>query len=200
MIIMEATRLDRFDQIVEMGKKGQVALNEYWKDFSLFYYFEYWLMVAFLIVPIIYILFKIDKKKIFEIGFYGYSVHMIFGYVDLFGRNMGFWNYPIPVIPVLPGISLDSSFVPVTFMLVYQWTLNRKKNYYLYAILTSLVLSFGLKPVLVKLAVFRMYGNINYFHLLICYLIVIFSAKFLTDLFLWLKRKYGHYAGDVRDA
>ena len=41
MEFMEATRLERFDKIVEMGKEGQVALNEYWKDFSLFYSFEY---------------------------------------------------------------------------------------------------------------------------------------------------------------
>ena len=197
---MEATRLERFDKIVEMGKEGQVALNEYWKDFSLYYSFEYWLMAVLLIAPIIYVLFKIDKNKTFEIGFYGYSVHVVFGYIDLYGRNMGFWNYPIPVIPVLPGISIDSSFVPVIFMLVYQWTLKHKKNYYLYAFITSLVLSYAFKPILVMLGVFRLYGNVKYFHLLICYIIVIFVSKFLTNIFLWLKRKYANSTGEINGA
>jgi hypothetical protein len=190
MINLENDRLSRFDKIVEMGKEGQKALNEYWWDFSLYTSFEYWLMVLFLVVPLILLLFKINKNKLFQILFYGYSIHMSFGYLDLYGRNMGYWNYPFPVIPVLPGISLDSSLIPIIFIFVYQSSLTSNKKYYMYATITSVILSFVFKPMLVGLRLFRMYGSINYFHLFISYVAVFIFAKVITDIFLWIKKRY----------
>jgi hypothetical protein len=188
---MAPNRLDQFDKIVKMNKEHK-ALFDYWADYALYTSFEYWLMVSFLIVPLIYLFFKIDKSKIFFMGFYGYSIHIFFSYIDLFGKNLGLWNYPFPVIPIIPGISIDSSLIPVTFMLVYQWTLNYKKNYYVYTIITAAILSFIFKPLLVALGLFKMYGNINYFHLFVCYLIVIILAKFITNVFLWTERRYNN--------
>ncbi|WP_102261023.1 hypothetical protein [Mesobacillus jeotgali] len=188
---MENERLSRFDKIVEMGKEGQKALNEYWWDFSLYTSFEYWLMVLFLVVPLIILLLKINKNKLFQILFYGYSIHMPFGYIDLYGRNMGYWNYPFPVIPVLPGISLDSSLIPIIFIFVYQSSMTSNKKYYMYATITSVILSFVFKPMLVGLGLFKMYGSINYFHLFISYVFVFIFAKVITDFFLWIKKRYG---------
>lgn len=91
---------------------------------------------------------------------------------------------------MLPGLTLDSSFVPVTFMLVYQWTINREKNYYLYMIITSAVMAFIFKPVLVGIGLMRLYGNTNYIYLFAGYLIVITIAKFITSVFLWTEAKY----------
>lgn len=186
---MEKVRLSRFDEIVEIGKEGQKALNQYWLDYSLYTSFEYWLMVLFLIAPLVILIFKINKEKLFQILFYAYSIHMSFGYHDLYGRNMGYWNYPFPVIPVLPGISLDSSLIPVTFIFVYQSTLNSNKKYYLYATITAVFLSFVFKPMLVGLGLFRMYGSINYYHLFLSYVSVFIFAKLVTDLFIWIKKK-----------
>lgn len=187
---MENERLSRFDKIVEMGKEGQKALNEYWWDFSLYTSFEYWLMVLFLVIPLIILLLKINKNKLFQILFYGYSIHMPFGYIDLYGRNMGYWNYPFPVIPVLPGISLDSSLIPIIFIFVYQSSMTSNKKYYMYATITSVILSFVFKPMLVGLGLFKMYGSINYFHLFISYVFVFIFAKVITDFFLWIKKRY----------
>nr|WP_263326259.1 hypothetical protein [Neobacillus sp. Marseille-Q6967] len=186
---MANDQMEKFDKIVKMGNKSTDALNGYWIDFALYSSFEYWMMVAFLIVPLLILFFKIDKNKIFLIGFYGYSVHVIFAYVDTFGKHSGYWNYPFPVIPVLPGLAIDSSLVPVAFMLVYQWTLNNK-SYYLYSIAMAGIFSFILKPFLVELGLFRMYENKNYLHIFIGYLFVLFTAKFITNVFLWTQKKY----------
>ncbi|WP_249745538.1 hypothetical protein [Mesobacillus boroniphilus] len=51
MINLKNDRLSRFDKIVEMGKEGQKALNEYWLDYALYTSFEYWLMVLLLLAP-----------------------------------------------------------------------------------------------------------------------------------------------------
>ena len=187
---MEKERLSRFDEIVKMGKEGQEALNQYWLDYALYSSFEYWLMVSFLGFPLIFLILKINKEKLFQILFFGYSVHICFGYEDLFGRNMGFWNYPIPVIPSLPGISLDSSLIPVIFIFVYQSTLNSNKKYYLYGTITAVILAFAFKPMLVGLGLFRMYGSISYYHLFFSYVSVFIFAKLMTDLFIWIKKWY----------
>ena len=188
---MEDSRLERFDKIVKMGEEGQKALNEYWMDYALYTTFEYWFMVVLLVVPFVFLFMKINKNKLFQILFYGYSIHMCFGYQDLYGRNLGYWNYPFPVIPVLPGIILDSSLIPIIFIFVYQSTLNSNKKYYLYSITTALILSFVFKPMLVRLGLFRMYGSISYFHLFLSYLSVLIFAKLVTDLFIWIKKRYG---------
>jgi hypothetical protein len=189
---VDGRRIKEFDKIVKMGKEGQEALNNYWLDYALYTSLEYWLMVTLLIAPLIVLFFKIDKSKIFFIGFFGYSIHMIFGYIDLLSRNLGLLNYPFPVIPMLPGISIDSSFVPVTFMLVYQWTLNHQKNYYIYMVLTSAILAFVFKPLLIGLGLFKLYGNTNYYYLFVSYLIVIVMAKFITNVFLWMEKKFNN--------
>jgi hypothetical protein len=189
MITLENDRLARFDKIVEMGSEGHRALIEYWRDFSLYASFEYWLMVLILVAPLVILLLKVNKNKLFQILFYGYSIHAAFGYQDLFGRNMGYWNFPFPVIPALPGISLDSSLIPVIFIFIYQNTLNSNKKYYMYGTIASLILSFVFKPALVGLGLFRMYGSINYIHLFISYVSVFIFAKLITDFFLWLKKR-----------
>ncbi|MCM3708493.1 MULTISPECIES: hypothetical protein [Cytobacillus] len=191
---MEENRIKDFDHIVKMGTEGQKALNVYWMEHSIYTSFEYWFMVMLFIIPLIVLFFKIDKSKLFFMGFYGYSIHMLFGYIDLFNKNYGFVNYPFPMIPMLPGLSLDSSFVPVIFMLVYQWTLKHKKNYYVYTALTSAVLAFIFKPLLIGLGLFRIYGNKNSLYLFVCYLIVVILAKVIMDVFLWAERKFNNHS------
>jgi hypothetical protein len=146
------------------------------------------MLVSLLLVPLILLVFKIDKSKVFLVVFFGYSVHVFSFYINLIGVNMGIWNYPIQVVSWLPSLSFDSSLVPVTFMLVYQWTLNNKKNYFIFALITSIVFSFIIEPIFVNMDLFKLYGNINYLHRLIGYVILSFNAKFITDLFLKLQR------------
>lgn len=190
MIILSDSRIEKFDKTVKMKNEATDALTDYWHEFLLYFSLEYWMMITILFVPLIVLFFRIDKNKIFLIGFYGYSVHVVFAYIDIFGQNNGRWNYPFPILPVLPGLAIDSSLVPITYMLIYQWTLNNHKNYYVYSIIAALIFCFIFKPLLVALGLFKMYGNTNYLHLFIGYLIVLLAAKFITNVFLWTQKKY----------
>lgn len=179
-----------FDKTVRLNEEAHHALISYWKDNEIYLSLEFWMMCTIFVVPLIILFFKIDRSKLFLMGFYGYSVHMLFAYTDAFGRNMGFWNYPFPIFPVIPGIALDSSLVPVIFILVYQYTLNHKKNYYVYTIIAAAIFSFGFKPLLVGMGMFKMYGGINYLHLFISFIPVIILAKVIVDVFLWMEKSY----------
>jgi hypothetical protein len=148
------------------------------------------MVVALFIAPLIVLFFKIDKNKIFHIGFYGFCVHMLAFYIDTFAREMGFWNHPFPLIPWIPGFAIDSSIIPVTFMLVYQWTLNHNKNYYIFSGITALIFAFLMNPIFVSMDLLRIYGKTNYLHVFLGYVLVIVGAKFITNVFLWTERKY----------
>ena len=190
MIKLSDPRIIQFDKAVKLRKESTDAFLDYWRDHALYTSLEYWIMVAILIVPLIFLVFKIDKSKMFLIGFYGYSIHMLAAYIDLFAINGGKWNYPFPLLPSLPSLSIDTSIVPVTFMLVYQWTLNHKKNFYVFSLLTAVFFSFIFKPILAELGMFRMYGNMNYFYLLIIYIFGFLTARLITNVFIWLQKKY----------
>ncbi|MGM0878333.1 MAG: CBO0543 family protein, partial [Bacillota bacterium] len=134
--------------------------------------------------------FFIDRKKIFLIGFYGFNIHVWFGYIDTWGNNQGLWGYPYKLIPFIPGsLSLDAALIPVLFMLVYQWTLNHKKNYYIYTLGVALFLSFVLKPLLVMHNLFVLHKWVNYFYLFIAYCFIFLFSKLITNIFIIMQKK-----------
>jgi hypothetical protein len=190
MINLSDERIEKFDKTVEMGRESRIALLEYWKEYSIYTSFEYWMMVALLIFPLIVLYFKIDKKRLFFYGFYGFSFHVIFAYVDMSGKMLGLWNYPFPIYPLIPGLALDTSLVPVIFMLVYQYTFNHNKNYYVYTIIAAAIFSFILKPIIVEIGLFKMYRGTSYIHLFLSFFIPIIGAKLITNVFLWVDKKY----------
>jgi hypothetical protein len=192
VITLNDTRIEQFDKIVKTIGKGYRELNDYWLEWSLYTTFEYWLMVLLCIGSLVFVLIKIDKNKIFLVGFYGYSIHMTVGYLDMLGRNLGFWNFPFPLIPALPGLVLDSCIVPVTFMMVYQWTLNHNKNFYLYSFLTAIFFGFFFKPSMKAMGLLKLYGNANYFYVFLVYVATFLISRFLTNVFLWLQKNYSN--------
>jgi hypothetical protein len=105
---------------------------EYWKEYSSFNDWELWAVILILIVPLILLYFKIDQSKILLLGFYGLNFHIWFAYTNSIGIRLGLWEYPYELLPVLPSFALDASFVPVMYILLYQWTLNHQKNFYFY--------------------------------------------------------------------
>ncbi len=191
MIKLSNTRLEQFDKAVQLREDSTDLLIQIWKEYHLYSTLEFWIMVSILVVPLLILFFKIDKSKIFLIGFYGYSVHVILAYVDIYGMNAGYWHYPFQLLPSLPSLSVDASIVPVVCMLMYQWTLNHKKNYYLYAILTAGGFALVFKPLLVGLGLFKLYGKANYIYLFVGYVLILLTAKFMTNVFLWAQKRYG---------
>jgi hypothetical protein len=73
-------------------------------------------------------------------------------------------------------------------MLIYQFTLNREKNYYVLMILLSSVLAFVFKPLLVAIGLFEMGIGTNYFTLFIGYVVVGLIAKWITNLFVYFEK------------
>ncbi|WP_332695778.1 CBO0543 family protein [Halalkalibacter lacteus] len=160
----------------------------YWLEYSFLDTWQFWFNFIMLIAPLIVLYFKIDKSKAFLLGFYGFNIHVWFSYTDMFFVKFGLISYPYQVIPITPvNFGLDVSLIPVIFIFLYQWILNHKKNYYLYATILSAGLAFVFKPYLVVFQMFEMH-KVNYLHLFVGYVIVFLVSKWITNLFMYFKK------------
>lgn len=186
---MSHTRLEHFNQAVKMRKESTHLMVKDWVDYSLFTSMEFWFLVVLFITPLLFLLWKIDKSKIFLVCFFGFSVHIGTFYISLVNVNIGLWNYPLQIIPVLPSVNLDSSLVPIAYMFLYQWSLNNAKKFYLMMILLSAFFAFVFDFILVEMQILIFYGKMNYFYDFLLYLVVAIFAKLLTNLFLFLQNQ-----------
>jgi hypothetical protein len=186
---MNEGQVKSFERLGRIQKELSDGWMDYWSKYSNIDTWQFWVNLFLFLLPLIILFFAIDRKRAFHIGFFGYSVHMMAGYIDGFATRHGFWEYPFKIIPFLPiSITLDTSLIPVVYMLVYQWTLHRKKNYYLYAIVVSALFALVLKPILAALHLFQLDNGANYFYLFLCYLFGSFAAKWITNVFVFLKK------------
>ena len=182
---MSDAQREALHKLIKQQQEGAGQWLKYWQEFSAFDTWQFWFHVVMFLSPLIILYFAMDWKRALQLGFYGFNVHVWFGYFDDFGSTQGLWTYPYKMIPfVAHSIGLDASLVPVSFILVYQWTIKHNKNYYLYTLLLSLFLSFILKPILVMHNLFKFNAWANYFHLFLTYIVILVLSKVITDIFL----------------
>ncbi|HZG85501.1 CBO0543 family protein [Paenibacillus sp.] len=182
---MSGDQQKALEHIRETLKDYSAEARDYWLSYSHGGTWQFWVSVALLVIPLIVLVFAMDRKRALQLGFFGYNVHVWFIYIDHIGVMHGKWEYPYKVFPFAPiSFVLDASLVPVTFMLVYQWVLHRGKNRYLYFTLLCAAFSFVLKPIMVRLNLFRMYEGMNYLYLFLLYLLLMLLSVWITALFL----------------
>lgn len=195
---MRTDQLASLEKIKNMTEQLSKVQIDYWQQFSHIETWGFKIVLLMFTLPLVYLYFAIDRKNIFLLGFYGFNVHVWFSYINIWGVRQGFFAYPFELIPFIPGnLALDAALIPVLFMLVYQWTINLNKNFYLYSTALSLFLSFVFKPILVSTGMFVLYKGTNYFHLFLLYCIIFLLSKFITNLFLVMQRNPRVAKGDA---
>ncbi|GGH73200.1 hypothetical protein JOD43_000020 [Pullulanibacillus pueri] len=161
----------------------------YWKIYSDYGTWQFWVNILMLIIPLIVLYFAIDRERIFLLGFYGMQIHVWFTYLNSVGLRMGWWDYPNRIAPIFPFFSFSASFIPVIYILVYQWTLNHQKNFYLYTLITSVIISFIIMPIFVATNFFVLFKWINYGWLLVFIVIVFLWSKLITNVFIFMQKR-----------
>ncbi len=189
-VYLDSQQHEFFLKLVSLQENFKNVSEKYWQIYSDPGTWQFWIILLILIVPLTVLYFVIDRKNIFVIGFFGFAVHILFSYTDAIGIRYGLWGYPYQMLPFLPSFSIDASIIPITIMLVYQWTQNHNKNFYLYAFLTSLVFGFGFKPLLANFELFEMYKWVNYFYIFLIYIVLFLLAYLITRIFLWMHNSY----------
>lgn len=176
------------DRIHKLQKELTNELLDYWMQYSNLSTWQFWVNALVFILPLVLLFVVLNRKRALQIGFYGFSAHVIFTYIDTIAIRLGYWDYPYQIFPIAPGnVGLDSSFVPVVFMLLYQWTLIAKKNYYIYGSLLVLVLAYVLRPIVSAAGLFRLFEGVHYYHLFLAYFTVMLLSKWTANLFVKLE-------------
>lgn len=186
---MQTEHLKEIDQIGKLREKLVNAEVDHWFQYSSFDSWQFWVLIGMLILPLISLFFLIDRRKAMLLGFFGFNIHVWFTKLDSSAIAFGLWGYPYELIPFLrTSLSIHAAFIPVVFILLYQWTLSHKRNYYLYS--TGLCLVFALlwAPLLSALGLFQVNKG-NYFYLLLIYLAAMLISKWITNVFIYLNRK-----------
>ncbi|WP_035179929.1 CBO0543 family protein [Alkalihalobacterium bogoriense] len=178
-------QLEALNKITSTTEKLTQTQIEYWTLYSHMNTWGFKVILLMFIIPLIALYFLIDRRKMLLLGFYGMNIHVWFSYINISGIRQGLFSYPFELIPFIPGnLALDATLIPVLFMLVYQWTINHRKNFYIYTIALSLVLSFIFKPLLVHFGFFVLHKGMNYFYLFVLYCVIFLFSKLITTVFL----------------
>ncbi|MDB5055125.1 MAG: hypothetical protein JWM44_3175 [Bacilli bacterium] len=107
---------------------------------------QWWLLLAFIIVPWLILVKVVDKKRKLEIVACGLFVAITTKILDLVGYNLNFWDYPIQIIPLVPeAFAFDLSMIPVAYMLLYQY-FKTWKSYCIGLVCMSVVYAFIAEP------------------------------------------------------
>ncbi|WP_166241543.1 CBO0543 family protein [Paenibacillus turpanensis] len=174
------------EQLIQLNEKMSSVMNDwtaYWQTYSSIDTWPFWVSALIFVLPLVVFYFAIDKSKVFQVGFFGFTAHVIAVYVDLYAVFHRMWMYPYKVYSFPPAsFGVDAALIPVAYALLYQWTLNHRKNYYLYSTLLAGLFSFVIKPLMSYFDLFRLLET-NYFTLFLLYLFGGFGAKWLSDLF-----------------
>ncbi|ARK32419.1 hypothetical protein [Halalkalibacter krulwichiae] len=164
---------------------------QYWSLYSDLSTWQFWLMfLLFFMIPLVSIYFFIDRKHIFQIGFFGFNIHMWLQYIDTWALKEGLWGYPYELLPFIPGNhSLETALIPVLFMYVYQFHMRNTKKFYLYSIGLCVFLGGIFKPILSLHHLFEFHKQTAFYHIILVYLVVFVFSVVITKLFLFLQTR-----------
>lgn len=185
--MMEPNQL--YGQIYNLKEKLGKLQSEYWNMTSGIDTWYFWFNILFFLIPLIILYILIDRKRIFEVSFYGYSVHMIASKLNTALEAGNYLVHPHDLTAKVPGITITAVVLPVTYMLIYQYCTNRHKNFYFYAFLLSLAIAYLMDSFFIAIDYLRLDKGMNLTYLLFIDFAVACFAYWLTNFFKWMKRQ-----------
>jgi hypothetical protein len=133
-----------WNEINQLSVKVSSLMHSYWHKYSDWGNWQFWVLLFFLVAPLIVLLIKLDRRRTLEILFFGYTVHMLWTYTDLILIRQGYIDHNYFLMPFLPqGLGITSSLIPVSFMLLYQYCMIQEKPFILWTTGLSAILAFG---------------------------------------------------------
>ncbi|WP_052144841.1 hypothetical protein, partial [Halalkalibacter okhensis] len=196
------TQQEFIEKINRVQTNVNYMTDEYWALYSDASTWQFWYHLFWLIFPLV-ILFKfIDKEKFFEVLFYGYSVHVLFTYGDSYLVRYGYVDHPYMIFSQFPfAFSVNAAILPVIYMLLYQYCILHKKNFYIWSLVVSAVVGLGWVEIHKQLNIFQMNEKLNVLQLHPAYMnFYIFINNFMTSvivfwftkLFIYIKDNWIH--------
>lgn len=176
-----------FEQVIESQSNSILLEYQHWVKYEVFS-FQFWLLVAMLIIPWIVWYRLVDKKRILEIIIHGLFVVTIATFLDEIGCQLNLWEYKIDIEPYFPRlIPMNFSILPVIYMCIYQY-FPGWKSFIKASIIGAGIYTFLGEPILVAL---KIYILINWKHIFSFpfYIIISISLKALTQMLININQR-----------
>ncbi|WP_077326421.1 hypothetical protein [Virgibacillus siamensis] len=181
---------DLYMKIFNMKEELGGLIKEHWQLYSNMGTGYFWLNLATVIVPLIAWLFLVDRKRVFEIAFFGFFTHVLWYMIDSFLTSGNYFNHPHSLFYLLPqGISVSAVLFPVVFMLLYQYCTNHKKSFWIYSVIGCFLFAYGYGLLMISIDMVRLHKGMNLLYLSLIDVAVVFIAYVMTLLFLKLRQK-----------
>ncbi|WP_404458112.1 hypothetical protein [Oceanobacillus kapialis] len=177
-----------YDKIYQVKEQLSQLNQHFWEKFSDFDTWYFWFNLMSIFLPLLILYVVLDRKRLFEISFYGYTTHVLWSNTDSILSSANYLNHPHSLSYLLPvGFSVTTVIFPVSFMLIYQYCTNRNKNIFLYFIGFSAVFAFGFGGFSLLVGLLEMNKGMNLFYLFLIDLVISFMAYGFTKLFIKIK-------------
>lgn len=181
-----------WDEIYVKTEEFNELVSSYWNAYSNMGTWQFWVTLLLFVLPLVLLFYKVDRGRIFEVLFFGYTVHILWTYASLILERNNFMIHPYFLSPALPySLNMTVSILPVSFLLLYQYTTKHNKNFYLYSILLSAVFAFGFTTIEKWMGFLELYKGANSFHIFLVDLAVVFISYWFT---LFIKRLKDNHA------
>lgn len=185
MSVFPTEQAKKYEELKAAQEKVFDLWNQYWWDYSGFDTWQFWLNIVMIVLPLIFLYLFIDRKRLFLLLFFGFNIHIWSAYLDGMATRANYIGYPYKAIPMFPiHFGMDTSLVPVLFILMYQYTIEKKANFYLHSLILIFLITFILKPILAAGKLFILTKGTNYFHIFLGYVIIVLFSKGITNFFL----------------
>ncbi|TXC89815.1 hypothetical protein FS935_15750 [Metabacillus litoralis] len=170
-----------WDKIDSKKEELNSLISSYWDSYSHMGTWQFWTVVALLLFPLVILYFLVDRKRIFELFFFGYTVHVLWTYFEIALERLGLFVHTYFLTPIFPyALSMTASALPVGFLLVYQYCTNRNKNFYLYTLVLSAIFAFGFASVEDYLGLLSFDKGMNQFYLFLIDIVIVFISYRFT--------------------
>lgn len=148
-------RIPGFEQTYTLQSAADAAGRDFWFNSVVFTY-QWWLLVAITIIPIMVWWKIVDRKRLFEITTYGLLIALLAGLLDAIGVETDAWEYKYDLVPLLDVfISYDVSVLPTCYMLIYQYC-QSWQSFTIAHVVLSFAFAFVAEPFLVYLDIYQL--------------------------------------------
>ncbi|MDR3583729.1 MAG: hypothetical protein P4L59_00180 [Desulfosporosinus sp.] len=167
------------DQILQNKLMYKQLSIEHWLRFEVFTW-QWWIGIAFIILPILVWWKLVDKRRILVITTFGFLVNILATVLDITGSELVLWHYTIRILPQIPLLfPVDFVMVPIAYMLVFQ-RYRAWQQFILASAIVALCLAFILEPLAVYIKQYQLISW-HYIYSFPIYILISIFSKLITD-------------------
>ncbi|WP_308634382.1 CBO0543 family protein [Paenibacillus silvisoli] len=107
---------------------------------------QFWTVLPLSIAFIVIVWRLIDRRRLQELLFFALVWEAVAQVLDDIGTNFLLWTYPIKVTPLYTIFINNVFYIPLTFMLVYQY-FRSWRSYAIASLIYSAIVAFVVEPI-----------------------------------------------------